>query len=70
MLVVEEEGGRKTRSYGAAMGRQIPVNLKSGGSKGGDEKKSKGGGGGGGDVSAASKASSGSKGQKRRLTEL
>lgn len=61
-------GGRKTGSYGAATGRQISVNLKSGGSKGGEDKSK-----GSGDVAsapAASKSSSGSKGQKRRLTEL
>ncbi len=61
-------GGRKTGSYGAAMGRQISVNLKSGGSKGGEDKSK--GAGDAASAPAASKASSGSKGQKRRLTEL
>jgi len=63
-------GGRKTGSYGAATGRQISVNLKSG--KVVDEKKSKSGVSGSSAASApaASKTSSGSKGQKRRLTEL
>jgi len=69
-------GGRKTGSYGAATGRQISVNLKSG--KVVDEKSKSGGSGvavGGGSAAsaplAASKtSSSGSKGQKRRLTEL
>jgi len=68
-------GGRKTGSYGAATGRQISVNLKSG--KVVDEKSKSGGSGvavGGGSAAsaplAASKTSSGSKGQKRRLTEL
>jgi len=68
-------GGRKTGSYGAATGRQISVNLKSG--KVVDEKSKSGSSGGaaGGNAAsapapAASKASSDSKGQKRRLTEL
>mmetsp|Transcript_29822 Transcript_29822/g.59997 ORF Transcript_29822/g.59997 Transcript_29822/m.59997 type:complete len:457 (+) Transcript_29822:91-1461(+) len=66
-------GGRKTGSYGAATGRQISVNLKSG--KVVDEKSKSGGssvvgGGSAASAPAASKASSDSKGQKRRLTEL
>jgi len=66
-------GGRKTGSYGAATGRQISVNLKSG--KVIDEKSKSGGssvvgGGSAASAPAASKTSSGSKGQKRRLTEL
>jgi histone H3/H4 len=61
-------GGRKTGSYGAAVGRQIAVHLKSG--KGGSDEKSKAGGGGASAPAAASKASSGSKAQKRKLTEL
>ncbi|KAL7490949.1 hypothetical protein ACHAWT_000464 [Skeletonema menzelii] len=56
-------GGKKTGSYGAAVGRQISVNLKSGK---GDEKSK----GGGASAPAATKASSGSKAQKRKLTEL
>ena len=70
-------GSRKVGSYGAGVGRQIVVNLKSG--KGGGEKEVKKGSGGGGakaSASAAGKTSSssasgsGSKGQKRKLTEL
>ena len=61
-------GGRKTGSYGAAVGRQIAVHLKSG--KGGSDEKSKGVGGGASAPAAASKASSGNKAQKRKLTEL
>jgi len=62
-------GGRKTGSYGAATGRQISVNLKSG--KVVDEKSKSGvSGSSAASAPAASKTSSGSKGQKRRLTEL
>jgi histone H3/H4 len=59
-------GGRKVGSYGAGIGRQIAVNLKSGK---GDE-KSKAVGGASAPAASKSKASSGSKGQKRKLTEL
>ena len=67
-------GRRKTGSYGAATGRQISVNLKSGNKV--DETSKSGGSSGAVGVGsaasapAASKSSSGSKGQKRRLTEL
>lgn len=69
---------RKVGSYGAGIGRQIAVNLKSSknGDGGGDTDKSKGEGDVGTTASPAKAAkaskasSSGSKGQKRKLTAL